>query len=128
MSCRRGPRLLHITEEAKEAFEYLICKGTLDGHIVVGRRGDGGCGARDRCESALLLGGANYLVVLFGRVVAHARLLRFILSVWSGGLFVNDSDRNELLKQPSVRIGIRGVTVLSPFCQHVCNTRKVDAR
>jgi hypothetical protein len=32
--------------------------------VVVGRRGDGGCGARDRCESALVFGGANCLVVL----------------------------------------------------------------
>jgi hypothetical protein len=32
MSCRRGPRLLHMAEEAKKAFECLICKGTVDGH------------------------------------------------------------------------------------------------
>jgi hypothetical protein len=107
MSCRRGPRLLHIAEEARKAFECLICKGTVDGHVVVGRCGDRGCGARDRCESALVLGGANCLMVLFGWVFAHARLLRFILLVCSGGLFVDDCNCDE---------------------QRVCNTRKIDAR
>jgi hypothetical protein len=41
---------------------------------------------------------------------------------------VDDCNRDELLKQPGVHIGTRGVTVLSPCCQRVCNTRKVDAR
>jgi hypothetical protein len=31
----------HVTEEAKQAFECLICKGTVDGYVIVGRRGIG---------------------------------------------------------------------------------------
>jgi hypothetical protein len=31
----------HVTEEAKQALECLICKGTVDGYVVVGRRGIG---------------------------------------------------------------------------------------